>query len=527
MIDTLPLLTFWLRLEEAEHQGASEEPSEPAENDEAEQSLDESSEQRKNRKRKEAANLAKIKQSKEFARRKARRIGEPDDDDNRIAREIIYQRSRPMPGQLENCETCSKRFTVTPYSKTGPNGGLLCTKCSRSLEDDGKKPKAKKRGPRTGRRQNQSNLLDGIAQQGALSLAEMLCSYSCIYLWSLPDPILELETNDFQKIFAFMPTLTNVNLRFAGQLKNTVIEYLLGRDLRLKYLQLDAANLVSDSHWRRLFEKLGPQLEALKLSNLDFSLDDETVEVLCRNCTELRRLKLKQCWKVGHISLQALSSLTSLEHLSLDLVQETSNDSLIKVVSTVGPRLHTLSLEGFPNADNCLLETIHDKCRSLSKLRLSGNVVCTDEGFAKLFTGWPNPPLEYVDFSSTRDVENSNLDGSRDAIGLASEGLIALMDHSGSAIQKLNISSCRHVSRAAFEEIFSDGKVYPNMKELDVSFHTVMDDYLISRILQCCPVIKKLVAFACFNVRDVRIPVGVAMIGGLKAQDTIVTEGRS
>ena len=85
-----------------------------------------------------------------------------------------------MPGQLENCEICSKRFTVTPYSKTGPNGGLLCAKCSRSLEDDGKKPKAKKCGPRTGRRQNQSNLLDGIAQQGALSLAEM-CIKVCVH----------------------------------------------------------------------------------------------------------------------------------------------------------------------------------------------------------------------------------------------------------------------------------------------------------------------------------------------------------
>ncbi|KAF7620139.1 hypothetical protein AFLA_005453 [Aspergillus flavus NRRL3357] len=252
------------RLEEAEHQGASEEPSEPAENDEAEQSLDESSEQRKNRKRKEAANLAKIKQSKE------------------------------------------------------PQWGA----------------------PLTGRRQNQSNLLDGIAQQGALSLAEMCTKKVADNIndieefGDLPSPLLhrlsqilskrraltsrtlnlflrpdldsiniydsaKLETNDFQKIFAFMPTLTNVNLRFAGQLKNTVIEYLLGRDLRLKYLQLDAANLVSDSHWRRLFEKLGPQLEALKLSNLDFSLDDETVEVLCRNCTELRRLKLKQCWKIS------------------------------------------------------------------------------------------------------------------------------------------------------------------------------------------------------------------------------------
>lgn len=85
----------------------------------------------------------------------------------------MYERSRPAPGQLENCEICSKRFTVTPYSKTGPNGGLLCPKCSKDLISDEKKSKGKKRGPRSGRRQNQSNLLDGIAQRGALSLVEM------------------------------------------------------------------------------------------------------------------------------------------------------------------------------------------------------------------------------------------------------------------------------------------------------------------------------------------------------------------
>ncbi|KAE8378238.1 hypothetical protein BDV26DRAFT_262032 [Aspergillus bertholletiae] len=555
------------RLEETEHQATSEEPSGTTENGENEDSIDESLGQRKKRKRKETASLAKVKQSKEFAHRKSRRIGEPENDDNLNTREMMYQRSRPKPGQLDNCEVCGKRFTVTPYSKTGPSGGLLCAKCSRSLDDDGKRPNAKKRGPRIGRRQNQSNLLDGISQQGALSLAEMCTKKVADNIndieefGDLPTPLLhrlsqilskrramtprtlnlflrpdldsiniydsaKLETGDFQKIFTFMPTLTDVNLRFAGQMKNEVVEYLLRRDLRLRHLQLDAANLVSDSHWRLLFEKLGPQLETLKLSNLDFSLDDETIETMCRNCTNLRRLKLKQCWKVGHGSLQAFSSLTLLEHLSLDLVRETENDNILEVISTVGPRLYTLSLEGFPNADNCLLETIHDKCRFLSKLRLSGNIVCTDEGFAKLFTEWENPPLEYVDFSSTRDVDSLNPDGPGDAIGLASDGLIALMDHSGPAIRKLNISSCRHVSRAAFEEIFSESKVYPNLKELDVSFHTVMDDYLVGRILQCCPIIKKLVAFACFNVRDVRIPVGVALIGGLKAQDTVVVEGK-
>jgi DNA repair protein RAD7 len=159
---------------QAEREAAADEPAdELEEEDEYEDNDGETAEQRKKRKRKEAATLAKIKQSKEFARRKARRTGEPDDDDDVIAREMMYQKSRPMPGQLENCELCNKRFTVTPYSKTGPNGGLLCAKCSKEVADDERKSKAKKRGPRSGRRQNQSNLLDGIVQQGALSLVEM------------------------------------------------------------------------------------------------------------------------------------------------------------------------------------------------------------------------------------------------------------------------------------------------------------------------------------------------------------------
>lgn len=161
-------------MRQAEQEAAANEPADELEEaDEYEDNDGETAEQRKKRKRKEAAMLTKIKQSKEFARRKARRTGEPDDDDDVIAREMMYQKSRPMPGQLENCELCNKRFTVTPYSKSGPNGGLLCAKCSKEVADDERKSKAKKQVPRSGRRQNQSNLLDGIVQQGALSLVEM------------------------------------------------------------------------------------------------------------------------------------------------------------------------------------------------------------------------------------------------------------------------------------------------------------------------------------------------------------------
>lgn len=101
-----------------------------------------------------------------------------EEDDDMIAKDMIDEKSRPMPGQLENCEKCGKRFTVTPYSRAGPNGGLLCAKCSKEVADQGKKAVPKKRGPRSGRRQVQSNLLDGIIQYGTMSLVEM-CTKVC------------------------------------------------------------------------------------------------------------------------------------------------------------------------------------------------------------------------------------------------------------------------------------------------------------------------------------------------------------
>jgi hypothetical protein len=126
----------------------------------------------KKRKRQQA--IARIKNSKEFAKRKARFSGDYDDeeDDDSLALKIHEEKNRPQPGQLANCEICDKRFTVTPYSKAGPNGGLLCVDCSKKQRADEKKPPAKKRAPGIGRRQNQANLLDGLTPHGTQSLLE-------------------------------------------------------------------------------------------------------------------------------------------------------------------------------------------------------------------------------------------------------------------------------------------------------------------------------------------------------------------
>lgn len=94
----------------------------------------------------------------------------------------MYTKKKPLPGQLDNCEKCEKRFTVTAYSKTGPEGGLLCTKCSKEQEDQKKKDQKSKTKAvsRDKRRHVQSNLLDGIVQIGSKTLQEL-----CIKVLSL------------------------------------------------------------------------------------------------------------------------------------------------------------------------------------------------------------------------------------------------------------------------------------------------------------------------------------------------------
>lgn len=322
-----------------------------------------------------------------------------------------------------------------------------------------------------------------------------------------------------------MPSLQKVDLRCASQLKDEVIEYMLDHNRHIQHLQLDSANLVSDDIWRRFMEEMGPQLLTLKLSFLDSSFDDGSVKQLASNCDKLQRLKLTDCWKPGDESLKAIATMTSLEHLSLDLLEETSGEIVAQMVESVGSKLQTLSLKRFREADDLTLSAIHNTCRKLNKLRISDNVVCTDKGYKALFTGWQNPSLSLIDFSGAQDLDYTQPDGPEDPIGLASEGFKALMAHSGSSIQHLNISSCRHITHAAFSNVFNADKQYPALKTMDVSLMTALDDYLVNCIFKSCPALKKLTAFSCFNVRDVRVPRNVVLIGGLTSHDTIELEG--
>jgi transcription elongation factor Elf1 len=42
-------------------------------------------------------------------------------------------KSKNLPGRLLNCAECARRFTVTHYNKTGPDGGFLCNSCGKKV----------------------------------------------------------------------------------------------------------------------------------------------------------------------------------------------------------------------------------------------------------------------------------------------------------------------------------------------------------------------------------------------------------
>lgn len=304
-----------------------------------------------------------------------------------------------------------------------------------------------------------------------------------------------------------------------------MIDYILERNVPLRHLELEASNLISDDKWRELFNTAGRRLETIKLSWLDYSMDNDTVKHLTGGCPNLRRLKLKKCFRISNPALEAISALTNLEHLSLHFITQTSAEALRSLISAVGVNLRTLSLEHFEEADDRVLSDIHDTCVKLVKLRFTDNDYCTDEAFSSLFADWANPPLSFVDLSSNRDLDCSRPDGPEEAVGLASSGFLALMEHSGSQLKHLDISSCRHITHDAFTEVFDGVKIYPFLRSINISFLTRVDTFIVSLIFKSCPAVAKVTAFGCFNVKNVNVPMEVALIGLPNAQDSIINEG--
>ncbi len=442
--------------------------------------------------------IAKTNASKRFQRQQKMNGGEEDDDD---AAADLLDLEDARETQYSNCELCDIRFVVTPYSRTGPDGGLLCTNCSKELDD--KERAAKKRKlekNRMARRETASKRLEGKEGKGANDLVTMglntLAKHiqDAAELGDMPPRIVErlsmllskhrlidsktldlfldpsvenlpiydgakLKSDDYIRVFQMAPNIKRLRARNAIQFKGKVMQYLVDSPIKLTSLSLHGANLLDDSMWLNFFEEKGQDLDELKVYYTDVSFGDSMLEAIATHCPNLTRLKICHNQQVTDAGLYHIAKLDKLQHLGLDIyrpIQGTplSTAPFLSILSSVGSQLRTLSLRHIDNLDDTLLQAIHYYCKYLKKLRLRSNEVFTDKSFASLFTDWQNPPLSFVDLGECRHLDSAEPAYNTPGIGLADGGFRALMGHSGESLKYLNIVNDRHISEKTFMETF-------------------------------------------------------------------------
>jgi DNA repair protein RAD7 len=493
-------------------------------------------------------------------------------DEDEAARRQFEESHAPLPAQTDNCEICEKRFTVTGYSRKGEDGGLLCPKCSKELDkEEGAERKRRKTAQGRQRRQVQSNLLDGI-YPGAKDLMticiETLAKNVDIAddLGDLPDTMVDrlssilskrrlmnsttlnlflkmgkdtinihegatLTADDYIRVFQWTPTVKNLLVKDGIQFKNKVMDHLIDCPVKLESFSIHGSNLIDDERWDRFLKEKGSYLKALKVYYTDGHFGDEQLELLPKTCPDLQVLKVSHNQKVTDAGIARLADLTKLQKLTLQIYKPTSSEPYVKVIDSVGYNLRTLCLDAVHTIDDTVLKSIHNNCQNLNKLRITDNEVLTDSAFASLFTDWSNPPLTHIDFSKCRHIDAADPRDNPDGIGLGSLGFLALMTHSQKTLRYLDIHSCRHISLATFEEVFNPKKKYPELKKMNLSFCSNVNDYVVATIFKCCPNLETLVTFGNFGVRDVRVPKGKILIGvptamGMQIEGTEDGEGR-
>ncbi|KAK4138754.1 RNI-like protein [Trichocladium antarcticum] len=515
--------------------------------------------------KKEQNAIDKIKAGKKFQKRK-RGLDDEDDEDD-LAFAIHQERSAPLPGQMGNCANCGIRFTVTPYTRNAPDGGLLCGPCGKELDKDSAGPKKKAKRAGGGavgrRRQLQSNILDGTYALGAKSLMT-LCIETLAKnidlaedLGDLPSSVVDkiarklskhrlldsrtlslflqpeadevyiydgarLTADDYIRIFQTVPGLKKLKIRNGIHFKDSVMDYLISRHIELETFYIHGANLLSETKWKEFLHAKGTSLRSLQVYWTDKHFTDDVLAVLPATCPSLTRLKVCHNQQVTGTGITAIAQIPTLRHLSLDLRNEAHSDIYVDLVARIGAGLQTLSLTRVPGLDNTVLDAIHTHCRALEKLRVTDSEEVTDAGFARLFAGWANPGLRFVDVQKCRQLDAAHPRANPDGLGFCSDGFRALMAHSGTTLAQLNVHGCRGIGAAALEEVFAPDKVYEAMVKLEVSFCEEVTDFVVGSIFRCCPELRELNVFGCMKVRNVRVPRGKILVGVPNARGMVI-----
>ncbi|KAI9892889.1 MAG: hypothetical protein M1814_001048 [Vezdaea aestivalis] len=493
---------------------------------------------------------------------KAKHDPDASTDDEKIDEKSIRRALRhtvKKAGQLANCEVCDKRFTVTAYTKAGPEGGLLCLDCGKIM-DPKKTAKLEKKmtKPKGQVGKQEAMALDDIQTRGTKSLTA-LCLDTIIEnvgsledLGAMPDALKNkinrilcrerefksttldlflrddpvdlklwdcayLKPEDFIKVFTFCPSLRFLCLRNANQLQDGVVDYVVTRKLTIEELSIYGPNLLHHQHWIKLFDALGTRLKKLKFASARENVTSATLQHISVACPNIEHLSLRSLFEsLDYDCVRSLANLGKLKNLSLEFTQDDDIDTeaIVELIKAVGPNLTKLSLKALRWAGNEVLQAIHQHCENLTHLAMTENETCTDEGFADLFTNWTNRPLIQINFGRCRHLLSNEPVENSLGIGMCDKGFQAMWKHSSTFLESLDVRDARHISTETFHAAFDPAGAfsYPKLRQMDVSF-TKFDQLALYRAFTTAAMLKEVMVFGLYNIRHPAIPYGVKVLG--------------
>ncbi|WWC94339.1 hypothetical protein V866_001181 [Kwoniella sp. B9012] len=447
-------------------------------------------------------------------------------------------------GSFMDCGECTKRFTVTVYTKEHPSipSTYLCVNCCYALGIDPfakvKKAPQKKKVP--GKKEDRAKVVHYEQKKGVSALGDLCIQIIGKYIEDVEqlgdigginmDKVCKIISKSrrltaetaqlfysadredlsmydctrltpeaFITISKLCPKLQSLNLQLCGQLSTDAVTA-WGKSLKqLKRVELFGPFLVRKEGWLNLFKSVGKRLEGLLVTQSP-RIDLETIEVLVKSCPNLVELRLAE---IGQLTDDCLAPLQSLKKLkTLDLSAPGSpltDEAVIALLSKIGGNLETLDLTDNPDLTDEILPAITAHCPRLRRLSLRNVVELTDEGVSDFFASLKKqnrPGLEWIDLEKGHDLKDSSLD--------------ALLAHSGTTVEKLNLLGWRDVSNDSLGGLAQ----CKNLKELDLGWCRQVTDFTIKDILDGCNEIESIRVWGCNQLTDA-IPrkKGVQVIG--------------
>lgn len=452
----------------------------------------------------EQVQVSKRKRRPKASTRKKKRV-ESDEDDFLLP-------GPPRPGQVEFCDNCNCRFTVTPYSRAGPSGGLLCHPCGVKLAGGIQKEASIKKQPAKRKpKAAMSALLDHVkfnvpklqdlcirliakhigdveafGDIGNINMDKIcriisknrslnnttlplfldaergdICLYDCS----------KIDGDHLQSIASYCPSVQQLMLRFCGRLTDSTIRYYAHQLLNLRSVEFTGPFLVGVQGWKDFFQSMGTKLERFFLHDSP-RFDTGVIESLVSNCTELSDLRLARIEHLDDSGVAALSSLSHLNSLDISFPGTTLTDEpILALLNKVGSGLLELNLSGNKNITDATLEAVRMSCGRLHTLHLDECEGLTEEGILSLLSNWSNN-AGLQSLSLSRCIE------------IGDKAVAAILCHSGHSLQSLNLNSLETITARGLELV--GAAECPALHTLDVSFVRAVDDKIMEKVANGC-----------------------------------------